>query len=202
MLESLDDNSDYRWISSAQYANRIVPWNTATRVEVVSCHCRCCRIAPRPQRLDILQPLHAELVGIAPISRAARNTDGPALPFFESYFSNFIEGKEFAVDEAAVIVFEGHRTNARPEDAYDVLGTWKVTSDKTEMSLLPQSFEELKTILKDRRCQRNGRSPHERVGHFQGRLESSGHNCLRRTGTRREHTYKRARLIRTRCPVG
>ena len=38
------------------------------------------------------------------MTRLARPTDGPALPFFEAYFSNFIEGTEFAVEEAADIV--------------------------------------------------------------------------------------------------
>ena len=45
------------------------------------------------------------------MTRLARPTDGPALPFFEAYFSNFIEGTEFAVDEAAEIVFKGHIPN-------------------------------------------------------------------------------------------
>jgi hypothetical protein len=54
-----------------------------------------------PQRLDPLQRLHAELAGAPLVSP----TDGPALPFFEAYFSNFIEGTEFAVEEAADIVF-------------------------------------------------------------------------------------------------
>jgi hypothetical protein len=90
-----------------------------------------------PERLDRLQRLHAELAGAAPVTRLARPTDGPALPFFEAYFSNFIEGTEFAVEEAADIVFKGHIPRARPEDAHDVLGTWKVVSDRLEMSAYP-----------------------------------------------------------------
>ena len=43
------------------------------------------------------------------------------LPFFESYFSNFIEGTEFEVDEALAIVFEGRIPKDRPADAHDVL---------------------------------------------------------------------------------
>ena len=60
-----------------------------------------------PHRLDLFQRLFTELAGTAPVTRLARPTDGPALPFFEAYFSNFIEGTEFAVDEAADIVFHG-----------------------------------------------------------------------------------------------
>lgn len=103
-----------------------------------------------PHRLDLFQRLHAELAGTAPVTRLAKPTDGPALPFFEAYFSNFIEGTEFAVDEAAEIVFKGHIPRSRPEDAHDVLGTWKVVSDESEMSRLPVTLDDLITILKRR----------------------------------------------------
>ena len=115
-----------------------------------------------PQRLDLLQRLHAELAGAAPVTRLARPTDGPALPFFEAYFSNFIEGTEFAVEEAADIVFKGHIPRARPEDAHDVLGTWKVVSDSIEMSRTPRSAEELTALLKNR---------HARI--MEGRLDKA-----------------------------
>src|SRR5215467_6297167 len=103
-----------------------------------------------PQRLDLFQRFFAELAATVPMTRPARSTDGPALPFFEAYFSNFIEGTEFAVDEAADIVFKGHIPKGRPEDAHDVLGTWKVVSDEREMSRLPRSLEELTVLLKSR----------------------------------------------------
>src|SRR5207245_11610100 len=101
-------------------------------------------------RLDLLQPRFTTLAGSAPGTRLARPTNGPALPFFEAYFSNFIEGTEFAVDEAADIVFKGHIPKARPEDAHDVLGTWKVVSDEHEMSRLPRDLTELVALLKSR----------------------------------------------------
>jgi hypothetical protein len=106
-----------------------------------------------PQRLEIFQQLFAELAGTAPVTRPARRTDGLALPFFEAYFSNFIEGTEFAVNEAADIVFKGHIPTARPEDAHDVLGTWKVVSDQGEMSRCPKSAAELILLLKGRHSQ-------------------------------------------------
>ncbi len=82
-----------------------------------------------PQCLELFQQLFTELEATAPVTRSARRTDGPALPFFEAYFSSFIEGTEFAMDEAAEIIFQGRIPAARPEDAHDVLGTWKVVSD-------------------------------------------------------------------------
>ncbi len=106
-----------------------------------------------PHRLDLFQRFFAELAAAAPVTRLARPTDGPALPFFEAYFSNFIEGTEFAVDEAADIVFNGHIPKGRSEDAHDVLGTWKIVSDEREMSRLPRTIEELTTLLKSRHAQ-------------------------------------------------
>jgi len=103
-----------------------------------------------PERLDLFQRLFTELSGTSPVTRMARPTDGSALPFFEAYFSNFIEGTEFAVDEAEDIVFRGQIPVSRPEDAHDVLGTWRVVSDSREMSRLPRSFDELAILLKSR----------------------------------------------------
>src|SRR3546814_6364556 len=42
----------------------------------------------------------------------------------EAYFSNFIEGTEFAIGEAVEIVFEGRIPENRPADGHDVLGTY------------------------------------------------------------------------------
>jgi len=103
-----------------------------------------------PSRLDLFQRLFTELAGTAPVTRLARPSDDPVLPFFEAYFSNFIEGTEFAVDEAADIIFNGHIPKARPADAHDILGTWKVVSDEVEMSRLPRTFGDLMESLKRR----------------------------------------------------
>lgn len=119
-----------------------------------------------PERLDLFQRLFAELAGSAPVTRLARRTDGPALPFFEAYFSNFIEGTEFAVDEAAEIVFQGRIPKARPEDAHDVLGTWNVVSDGHEMSLLPRTLDDLRALLKSRHARIMGGRPDKGPGRF------------------------------------
>ena len=100
------------------------------------------------------------------MTRLARRTDGPALPFFEAYFSNFIEGTEFAVDEAAEIVFQGRIPKARPEDAHDVLGTWNVVSDGHEMSLLPRTLDDLRALLKSRHARIMGGRPDKGPGRF------------------------------------
>ena len=47
-------------------------------------------------------------------------------PFFEAYFSNFIEGTEFTLDEAVRIVIDGEIPAARPADAHDVTNTYEL----------------------------------------------------------------------------
>jgi hypothetical protein len=45
--------------------------------------------------------------------------------FLESYFSNFIEGTEFDVDEARGFVLEGKPITDRPKDSHDIVGVFR-----------------------------------------------------------------------------
>ncbi len=72
------------------------------------------------------------------------------LAFFEAYFSNYIEGTEFTVEEAREIVFEQKIIAERPEDAHDILGTYQIISNISEMTTLPQNANELNALLKSR----------------------------------------------------
>ena len=108
------------------------------------------------------------------MTRLAHATDGPALPFFEAYFSNFIEGTEFAIDEAEDIVFKGYIPKARPEDAHDVLGTWKVVSDGHEMSRLPRNAGELTALLKSRHARIMEGRPDKGPGRFKADPNRAG----------------------------
>ena len=45
--------------------------------------------------------------------------------FLESYFSNFIEGTEFDVQEARGFVLEGKPITERPKDSHDILGVFR-----------------------------------------------------------------------------
>ena len=72
------------------------------------------------------------------------------LAFYESYFSNFIEGTEFLIDEAREIVFENKIIPTRVDDSHDILGTFRIVSDITEMQQTPGTREEFIEILKSR----------------------------------------------------
>jgi len=127
-----------------------------------------------PHRLDLFQLLFAELARTAPVTRPAKQTNGPALPFFEAYFSNFIEGTEFAVDEAEDIIFRGRIPSARPADAHDVLGTWRVVSDDREMSRLPASVADLVSFLKNRHARIMEGRPDKGPGQFKSDPNRAG----------------------------
>ena len=69
------------------------------------------------------------------------------IAFFESYFSNYIEGTEFEVGEARQIVETGIPVEHRNEDSHDILGTFQLVSNRSEMMRYPQSAQELFEIL-------------------------------------------------------
>ena len=103
-----------------------------------------------PLRADLFERLRGELHRTPPRMRTAAPGGGTTLPFFEAYFSNFIEGTEFAVEEAAAIVFENRIPNARPQDAHDILGTYRIVADTIEMARIPETFTEFERFLKHR----------------------------------------------------
>ncbi|MFZ1988940.1 MAG: Fic family protein, partial [Alphaproteobacteria bacterium] len=125
-------------------------------------------------RLELFEMLRAELHKTPPQSRAAAPTDGTTLPFFEAYFSNFIEGTEFAVEEAAAIVFENRIPNARPQDAHDILGTYRIVADTKEMSRTPETFPELERLMKRRHGQIMEARPEKSPGQYKSQPNRAG----------------------------
>jgi hypothetical protein len=72
------------------------------------------------------------------------------LPFFEAYFSNFIEGTEFGVEEARRIAVDGVVPADRPADAHDVASTYRLVADPDDRIAIPTSGQELLEILMHR----------------------------------------------------
>jgi hypothetical protein len=70
--------------------------------------------------------------------------------FFEAYFSNYIEGTVFEVDEAKRVVFEGLKIPQRTNDTHDILNTYRLVVDTFEMSRAPASGEAFLELLKAR----------------------------------------------------
>lgn len=130
-----------------------------------------------PERLNLFEALHVELRSTAPFSRPAEQRSAQArsvLAFYEAYFSNFIEGTEFDVNEAADIVFNNVIPRDRPEDAHDVLGTWQIVSDPVEMAKTPRDTAMLLTLMQSRHALLMGARPDKQPGRFKREANRAG----------------------------
>lgn len=102
----------------------------------------------RVTRFELLAAYLRDVVATHP-ALPADTAQRATLPFWEAYFSNFIEGTEFTPDEAERIVFEGEIPANRPADAHDILGTYRLVADDTEMRRRTASANEFIDQLKD-----------------------------------------------------
>ncbi len=103
-----------------------------------------------PARIKLFENLFIDLKTSEFKNRTDRNATTISFrnfAFFESYFSNSIEGTVFEVEEAKKIVDTNRPLPARNEDSHDVLGTYKIVSNKEEMSITPGSAEDLLNII-------------------------------------------------------
>lgn len=94
--------------------------------------------------------------------------------FFESYFSNYIEGTEFEINEARQIVETGIPILRRDDDSHDILGTFKIVSNRQEMSRTPTSFSEFIEILRSRHAVLMQGRPYHNPGFFKDRNNRAG----------------------------
>ena len=121
------------------------------------------------------------------LAAAAQRSSEPSLPpkprdgtghatlaFFEAYFSNYIEGTEFTVDEAEEIVFKGHVPRDRPADAHDILGVWRLVSDPAEMRRVPATAGQFMDILRRRHAIVMQGRPDVSPGRFKNRPNRAG----------------------------
>lgn len=72
--------------------------------------------------------------------RAAVASNEPARSYFaflEAYFSNYVEGTEFAIEEAREIALEGRIVENRPQDSHDVLGVFHLALHSPSRDTVP-----------------------------------------------------------------
>ncbi|PHI19894.1 cell filamentation protein Fic [Lewinellaceae bacterium SD302] len=96
------------------------------------------------------------------------------LAFYESYFSNFIEGTTFTVGEARQIILEGIDLPNRSGDAHDIRGTYQLCSDRREMDTIPTNGKQLLEILRYRHRVVMGGRPDKAPGEFKQRANRAG----------------------------
>lgn len=168
-----------------QILNNIIGALQGTQeIEVLKTSVGLARAAKMPydsQRLELFVKLSLALQGdkLVPL-KIADQTDKELnnLAFFESYFSNYIEGTEFELEEAADIIFRGKLTPYRPEDAHDILGTFQIVSNLTEMRKVPNSVAQLFELLQDRHSQLLSARKEKEPGEFKRKVNRAGNTVF------------------------
>jgi hypothetical protein len=114
------------------------------------------RVAGLPfdsKRVELFEIIYDKLKDYYFPERADKNTSEGSFrlfSFFEAYFSNYIEGTEFTVEDAKKIVDTGIAIPKRIKDSHDILSTFQIVSNSHEMSITPATAEDLIQILKRR----------------------------------------------------
>ncbi|UKJ06672.1 Fic family protein [Solitalea lacus] len=102
------------------------------------------------------------------------NTAFKNFAFYEAYFSNFIEGTKFKLEEAMQIIETGRPMATRDEDSHDILGTYQIVSNRNEMKITPESPEHLLEILQYRHKIMLSARPSKKPGEFKDRNNRAG----------------------------
>jgi hypothetical protein len=129
-----------------------------------------------PNRIQLFESLAKYLLQCNFVSRPYQynSSSWRNLSFFESYFSNYIEGTEFEIEEAEQIIFEKHEVNNRRQDSHDVLSVFDVVQDYTEMSTIPNSADELLELLIQRHSLIMDVRPEKRPGQLKIKANKAG----------------------------
>ncbi|MGH8251840.1 MAG: Fic family protein [Steroidobacteraceae bacterium] len=116
-----------------------------TRTVRLSARAAIARAAGRPYddaRVALFQTLAAELQqNPLQVLPADPQADPHLQAFIETYFSNYIEGTEFELEEAHDIVVRGRALRFREDDSHDILGTYQAILKSKGDPVIPQNFE-------------------------------------------------------------
>lgn len=116
-----------------------------TRSARLSARTAIARAAGRPyddDRASLFQVLAAELqTDPVQCPLVDPSADMHLQAFIETYFSNYIEGTEFEIEEAHEIVVHGRPLQYREDDSHDILGTYQAILTSKADPFIPQSFE-------------------------------------------------------------
>jgi Fic/DOC family len=101
-----------------------------------------------------------------------------ATAFIEAYFSNYIEGTRFLVEEARAIVFDGVIPERRPQDGHDVLATFRQLAAVDDMVRPPGDFEAFDAALRARHFVLMEVRPEIGPGSFKTRPNQAGNTVF------------------------
>lgn len=151
-----------------------------TRTSKLATPAGIARTAPMPydpDRLALFEQLATQLRSTplqqpAAVALSARARSHFA--FLESYFSNFIEGTEFDVQEARGFVLDGKPIDQRPKDSHDILGVFRQALDPGWANQTLASGEAVLTQLRQRHADQMRERPEVGPGDFKVQANRAG----------------------------
>jgi hypothetical protein len=144
-------------------------------------------------RLELFEKLFVELQQQPYKDRKDVNTETNAFrnfALFEAYFSNYIEGTIFEIEEAKSIIQTEIPIPNRDEDSHDILGTYKLVSNQKEMSTTPSNPDELLNIVQYRHQILLAARTSKKPGQFKDKNNRAGETHFV------DHTLVRGTLIK------
>jgi len=132
-------------------------------------------------RIELFEILFEQLKDRFFTERRDRNNNEASFrmfSFFESYFSNYIEGTKFEINEAKQIIDTGVSIPKRVEDSHDIMGTFAVLSNRHEMQKSPQTADELLALLRHRHSVMMSGRPNLNPGTFKQANNQAGNTLF------------------------
>ncbi len=90
------------------------------------------------------------------------------------YFSNYIEGTVFTLPEAKALLYEDVVPVGRNADGHDVVGTYRLVADPTEMQRTATHADELLMILQSRHAMLMSGRVQANPGEFKSKPNQAG----------------------------
>lgn len=133
------------------------------------------------QRIELFSQFSTYLKQCEFIHRKEQSEDIIAFEntaFWDAYFSNYIEGTQFPVEEAEDIIFNRNINESRHADSHNVIRSYDLLADKKEMNHLPNNVDELFDILVTRHRYFMAESPEKKPGEFKAENNVAGNTVF------------------------
>ncbi|MDR1021974.1 MAG: Fic family protein [Prevotellaceae bacterium] len=134
------------------------------------------------KRVELFEILYDKLKDYYFPERIDKNTSENSFrlfSFFEAYFSNYIEGTKFVIEDAKKIVDTGVAMPSRTKDSHDILGTFHIVSNSYEMGITPATSGDLIQILKRRHStMMSGRAEEVNAGELKKQNNRAGNTAF------------------------
>jgi hypothetical protein len=121
------------------------------------------------ERMARFETLAAKLRATVLAHRSAVAGSEPSrsnFAFLEAYFSNYVEGTEFEIEEARDIALEGRIVEKRPKDSHDVLGVFRLAHQSPGRDTIPPFGADFPAELARRHGQMLEKRPESNPGEF------------------------------------